>query len=362
MKNRICETSQANFVTALQTAVLTTVIGLGATSTAVAETYDVASTFPKNMIFAGESAEHLAKLIENATGGDVTLNIHGAGDLVPAFEVLNAVSSGAVPMGWDFMGYWGGTIPVAGLVGALPFGPGPDVINGWMWDGGGHELLTRAYGEIDVMPLPCHITSPEPGGWFNTEINTPEDLRGLKMRIAGMGGKVMERLGASTQQIPAGEIYVALERGRIDATEFSLPVIDNTLGFQEIAKYYYYPGWHQPSTWQTLLVNLEVWEGFEPSTQEAIMTACTANVNWTLATAPAAQGAQIQTFVKENGTQVRRFPDAVLEALHAASIDVIAEEVARDAYVAEAYQSIQDYAAKAQFWKDIQTLPTFDDK
>lgn len=353
-------TSQSKRVSVLQTTVFAGALTLLAGTTAFAETYDVASTFPKNMVFAGESGEHLAKLIANATRGDVELEIHGAGDLVPAFEVLNAVSSGAIPMGWDFMGYWGGTIPVAGLVGAMPFGPGPDVINGWMWDGGGHDILKRAYADINVMPLPCHITAPEPGGWFNTEINTPEDLRGLKMRIAGMGGKVMERLGASTQQIPAGEIFVALERGRIDATEFSLPIIDETLGFQKVAKYYYFPGWHQPSTWQTLLINLDVWDGFDAATQDVIMTACTANVNWTLATAPAAQGAIIQTFIAENGTEVRRFPDAVLKALHAASVDVIADEVERDAYVAEAYQSIQDYVAKAGYWNEIQTLPNFD--
>ena len=147
-------------------ATLSAAVALATTSLVQAETLDVASTFPKNMPFLGEGAEVLAKNIETATGGEVSLRVHGAGDLVPALEVLNQVSSGAIPAGWDFVGYWGGTIPVAALAGAMPFGPGPDLFAGWMWEGGGLEIVQKAYDPLNVKLLPCHITAPEPGGWF----------------------------------------------------------------------------------------------------------------------------------------------------------------------------------------------------
>jgi TRAP-type mannitol/chloroaromatic compound transport system substrate-binding protein len=321
-----------------------------------AETLDVASTFPKNMPFLGEGAEVLAKNIEIATGGEVKLRVHGAGDLVPALEVLNQVSSGAIPAGWDFIGYWGGVMPVASLAGAMPFGPGPSLFTGWMWEGGGLEIVQKAYDPLNVKLLPCHMTAPEPGGWFNKEINTVADLQGLRMRISGMGGQVLNKLGASTQMIPGGELYVALERGRIDATEFSLPVVDESLGFAEIAKYYYFPGWHQPASWNSLIVNMDVWNGFGETVQEQILVACKATVTWSMAAAPEPQGAVIEKF-RSQGVETKRFPDEVLAALRTASKEVLEEEAAKDPIFKEAYDSILAYMVKAQDWESLQQLP-----
>ncbi|AUC56803.1 MAG: TRAP transporter substrate-binding protein [Sagittula sp.] len=340
-------------------ATLTAALAISTAGFVQAETLDVASTFPKNMPFLGEGAEVLAKNIDIATHGEVKLRVHGAGDLVPALEVLNQVSSGAIPAGWDFIGYWGGTIPVAALAGAMPFGPGPDLFTGWMWEGGGMEIVQKAYTPLNVKLLPCHVTAPEPGGWFNKEINTVEDLQGLRMRISGMGGQVLNKLGASTQLIPGGELYVALERGRIDATEFSLPVVDKSLGFAEIAKYYYFPGWHQPASWNSLIVNMDVWNGFGEEVQEQILTACKATVTWSLAAAPEPQGEIIEEF-RAMGVETKRFPDEVLAALREASTEVLEEAAAADPIVAEAYQSIQDYMAKAQVWNDLQQIPAAD--
>lgn len=321
-----------------------------------AETLDVASTFPKNLAFLGEGAEVLAKNIETATGGEIKLEVHGAGDLVPALEVLNQVSTGAIPAGWDYVGYWGGTIPVASLAGSMPFGPGPDLLVGWMWEGGGMEIVQKAYDPLNIKLLPCHVTAPEPGGWFNKEVNSVEDLKGLNMRISGMGGQVLNKLGVSTQLIPGGELYVALERGRIDATEFSLPVVDRDIGFAEIADYYYFPGWHQPASWNSLIMNMDVWNGFDQQTQDQIMLACKATVTWSLAAVPEKQGAIIEEF-RAQGVETKRFPDEVLEALRAASKEVLEEQAAEDEIFAEAYQSIQDYLAKAEIWTSLQIIP-----
>jgi TRAP-type mannitol/chloroaromatic compound transport system substrate-binding protein len=316
---------------------------------------DVASTFPKDMVFLGEGLLNAAKLVNEVSGGQLTLKVHGVGELVPMMEVFGAVSSGAVAAGWDWIGYWGGTVPVTALMGAMPFGPNPEVFLAWMMNGGGREILQKAYDKFNIQVLPCHITAPEAGGWFNKEINTPEDFKGLKMRISGLGGKVLNNLGASTQLIPGGEIFLALERGRIDATEFSLPIIDRQLGFQNIAKYYYFPGWHQPASWNSLLINKGVWNKLTDLQKNQLEVACMANIVYTLSIAPAAQVAVIEEF-KQKGIDVRRFPPAVMKALQEESRKVLEQEAAADPIFKEAYESLVNYMMNVNQWHDIQRL------
>ncbi len=321
------------------------------------KTIDVASTFPKNMVFLGEGAENLATLLSNVSDGKLNLKVYGAGELVPALEVFNAVSTGAVQAGWDWIGYWGGTVPVSGLMGAMPFGPTPEVFLGWMWEGGGREILQKAYDPFNVQVFPCHLTAPEPGGWFNKEINSTEDFKGMKMRISGLGGKVLNNLGASTQLIPGGEIFVALERGRIEATEFSLPIIDQSLGFQNVAKYYYFPGWHQPSSWNSLIINKDVYNKFTDLEKQQLEVACKANVVYTMSVAPAAQIPVLEKF-KSQGTDVRRFPPKVLQALQAESAKVLAAEAQNDPIFKEAYESLLNYMNSVNQWHNLQSLST----
>lgn len=320
-------------------------------------TIDVASTFPKNMVFLGEGAENLSKLLKEVTNGEINLKVHGAGDLVPALEVFNAVSSGAVPAGWDWIGYWAGTVPVAGLMGAMPFGPSPEVFLSWMWHGGGREILQKAYDKYNVQVFPCHLTAPETGGWYNKEIKTPEDYKGLKMRISGLGGKVINNLGASAQLIPGGEIYVALERGRIEATEFSLPIIDKSLGFQNITKYYYFPGWHQPASWNSLLINKDVYNKFTDLQKKQLEVACMANIVWSMSVAPAAQVPVIEEF-KKQGIVVQRFPEPVLQELRKQSQAVLEAESKNDPIFKEAYDSLTTYMKNVNQWHNLQKLPS----
>ena len=197
------------------------IIGLGcvaalsaaATAPAAAESYDLQSTFGLNVPSIGPSPQLWADDVRAMTGGAVDVTVHGAGDFVPPFEVFNTVSSGAIPMGFDWIGYWAETVPVANLVGSMPFGPSPDVAIAWMFEGGGLEIIQKAYDPHRIKIIPCHMVVPEAGGWFSREINSVEDLKGLNMRIAGLGGLAMARLGANTQLVPAGEIYVSLETG-----------------------------------------------------------------------------------------------------------------------------------------------------
>jgi len=325
------------------------------TATAGPAVLDVASTFPKGMPYLGEGGENLGKLLNDVSGGKIRLKVHGAGDLVPALEVFNAVSSGAVPAGWDWVGYWAGTVPVAALAGALPFGPPPEIFLGWMWDAGGLQILQRAYDKYNVKVLPCHLTAPEAAGWFRKEINTVEDLKGLKFRISGLGGKVLNRLGASTQLIPGGEIYLALERGRIDGTEFSIPLIDKTLGFANVAKHYYFPGWHQPASWNSLIINMGVWNSYNAQEKAQFEAACRANVIWSMMVAPGNQTEVLKEFEKQ-GVKIHRFPEPVLAKLRETAKEVIAEEAAKDPIFKEALDSLNAYIAKVQPWFELQAL------
>ena len=321
------------------------------------KTIDVASTFPKNMVFLGEGAENLSKLLSEVSGGKLNLKVYGAGELVPPLEVFNAVSTGAVQAGWDWIGYWGGTVPVTALMGAMPFGPTPEVFLGWMWEGGGRQILQKAYDPFNVEVFPCHLTAPESGGWFNKEIKSTDDFKGLKMRISGLGGKVLNNLGASTQLIAGGEIFVALERGRIEATEFSLPIIDQSLGFQNVAKYYYFPGWHQPASWNSLIINKGVYNKFTALEKEQLEVACMANIVYTMSVAPAAQMPVLEKF-KASGTAIKRFPPQVMKALQAESAKVLEAEAKNDPIFKEAYESLLNYMNSVNQWHNLQSLST----
>ena len=316
---------------------------------------DVHSTFPRDLAIQGESAHRLNNTLQEISSGKLKLEIYGAGDIVPAFEVFDAVSANAVSAGWDWIGYWAGKVPVTGIIGSMPFGPPPDVYIAWLYSGGGREILQKAYDKHNLWAIPCHMTLQEAGGWFNKEINSVEDFRGLKMRISGLGGKILNKLGASTQLIPGGEVYLALERGRIEATEYALPEIDDALGFPRIAKYYYFPGWHQPTSLNTLVINRNVWEEYTKQEQLMFETACSVNFLWSYTNGAVSQSDFISKFEKQ-GVQIRRFPDEVLDVLRDTSRIVLEEEAAKDPYFEEAYESILAFSAKVKRWHEIQAF------
>ena len=316
---------------------------------------DVASTFPKGLTVLQEGGEMLVAKVTELSGGSIKLRLHGSGDMVPAFEVFTNVSSGAIPAGWDWIGYWSGTVPVANLLGAMPFGPDPQSFAGWVYNGGGVEILQKAYDKFNVKVLPCSIIPAEGGGWFNKEIKSVNDFKGLKMRISGLGAKVLTKFGASTQLLPAGEIYLALDRGRIDATEFSLPEIDLQLGFYKIAKYRYFPGWHQPASINSFIMNKDVWNKYSAQEHSWFLNACKANITDIMNIA-SRQGTVIEE-LKAKGVQYRRFPDSVLAAMRKASQEVLDEEAAKDPYFKEALHSIRAYMKKIDTWNHLQAIP-----
>lgn len=319
------------------------------------ERIDVASTFGTNN-FLGQVALKLSENVKIATAGAINLDIREPGELVPAFEVFNAVSTGALPAGYDWVGFWSDTVPITKFFGTLPFGPEADVFAGWMWEGGGREILQSAYDPYGVKFLPCFINVQETGGWFNKEIVSVEDYRGLKMRIAGLGARIIEKLGASPQLIPGPEIYTALERGRIDATEFANPLIDKNMGFDQIAKYYYFPGWHQSASWMSLIFNMDVWNGIDAARQEQIELACRATLQWSM-TVNTAEQMKALNEIKTRGVEVRRLPELVIATLKETWHEVLREEIDASPLFAKAHQSLTDYQALVGEWERLQRLP-----
>ncbi|MBP6559088.1 MAG: TRAP transporter substrate-binding protein [Burkholderiaceae bacterium] len=322
---------------------------------ASAATIDVASTFPKDMLFLGDALKQFAKNVNEVTKGDIRLQIHGAGELVPALEVLSAVSSGAVAAGYDWVGYWGGSIPVTNLVGALPFGPSPEILAEWIWEGGGMQIVQKAYDKHNLQFLPCASVPSEPAGWFRKEIKEPKDLQGLRMRIGGLAGHALNKVGATTQMIPGGEVFVSLERGRIDAAEFSLPSIDETIQLQKAAEYYYFPGWHQPSSILSVMMNKKTWNGLNKPQQAQVMAACRSTMLWSLTNGVQSQLNAVQR-LEAQGTKVRRLPDSVLNVLRKATDEVVQAESAKDAIFKEAYDSLQAHVKRSQRWQELQKM------
>ncbi|GKY86577.1 TRAP transporter substrate-binding protein [Sinisalibacter aestuarii] len=331
------------------------------TGVGYADNYTLQSVFPLNLPSLGPAPQNFANLVSLMTDGDMTISVHGAGEFVPPFELFGAVSSGALDMGYDWVGYWAQQIPVASIVAAMPFGPSPDVTLAWMFYGGGREIIQKAYDPFNVRYIPCHVPISESGGWFNKEINTIEDFKGLNMRIAGLGGKVLARAGANTQVVPAGEIYLGLETGRLDSAEIGTPQLDAGMGFQKVAKYYYFPGWHQVASWNSIIVNGDVWADMSEREQEILEQACMANISFNLANMVNAQAEAIAE-IRAAGVEIRRFPDEVLNELRRISEEVLEEEATTDPIFAEALASIQSYVATVGEWTELQALPPREDR
>ena len=230
--------------------------------------WKMASSFPGELVQLGTLGKRFEAKVQTASNDSLRLKFYEPGALVPALEIFDAVSSGSLDAGWSSSGYWAGKIPALQFFAAVPFGPNPGEYLAWLQFGGGVELRQELYAAHNIHALHCGMISPEGSGWFREEINSVEDLKGLKMRFFGLGAKVMEKLGVSTQLLAGGDIFPALELGTIDATEFSMPAIDLDLGFHQVAKHYYFPGWHQPSSLLELIINKERWDGVDAQRQQ----------------------------------------------------------------------------------------------
>ena len=307
----------------------------------------------------GTPIPRVAEEVSLMSGGTLRMKVYEPGKLVPAFEILDAVSTGKINSGYTTAGYWAGKIPAAPLFSAVPFGPEAGEYMAWLYYGNGMDLYQRMYDEAgyNVKVLPCAVIAPETSGWFAKEINSPEDLKGLKMRFFGLGGKVMERLGVATSLLPGGEIFPALEKGAIDATEFSMPAIDQRLGFHKIVKYNYFPGWHQQATVFELLINKDVWNEASEQHQHILKEACKASMADSFAEGEAMQFAALKKNVEENGVEIRKWSPEMLELFRTTWEEVAAEESANDAFFAEVFADMTTFRSQYDLWEQNAFLP-----
>ena len=318
--------------------------------------WQVPMSFASTLTALGDTMPWVADQLRAVSGGNIDLQVAEPGAVVPALSIFENVSTGAIDAGYSWMGYEIGQVPAAALFGATPFGLESTDFLAWMNFHGGRELLNETFSPYNVYPIPCGTISPEAAGWFRSEMTKPEDFAGLKFRAAGVGGEIMTEYGMSVTMLPGGELYQALETGVLDATEFSLPTVDEQLGFFQVAKNYYLPGWHQPSTNQFLYVNLDVWNGLEDTTKATIEMACMAGNAMAIAKAEALQGAVLKRF-EENGVQVHVYSDDMLKGFYDTTKKVMERRSAENEMFGKVYASMMAFQEELTPWKEKGYLP-----
>ncbi len=312
--------------------------------------------FATNLPALGDNILYVSEQVKAASNGSVLLEVYEPGELVPPFSITEAVRDAKVDAGYTWLGYDQGKLPWSSLFGAVPFGMEPWEYTAWWYYSGGRELAEELYADFGIHVLLCGIIGPESAGWFRDPIDDLEDLRGLKIRFAGLGGMVIQRVGASVTMLPGGEIFQALEKGAIDATEFSMPAIDQRLGFDRIVQFNYFPGWHQPFTSLHLAVNPEAWSELASHQRAVIETACTAGVTRNLAHGEAIQGEALRKS-RERGVHVKSLPDDVLHELARVTSEVLSEQAQSDADFRRVLDSQRAFSAEYQGWKRVGYLP-----
>jgi TRAP-type mannitol/chloroaromatic compound transport system substrate-binding protein len=283
------------------------------------------TTWPKNFPGQGTGAERFAKSVNEATDGRLTIKVLAAGELVPAFESFDAVTRGAADAMHATPYYWQNKSKALNFFSTVPFGLTTNEVLAWMRYGGGQDLWDELYGQFGLRAWHAGSTGVQMGGWFNKEIKSAGDLNGLKMRIPGLGGDALRKLGVTTISLPAGEIFAALQSGAVDATEWVGPYNDLALGFYKIAKYYYWPGIHEPGTMAEFAVDRKKFDAL-PKDLQRIVVACVAQEGeWLTAEFNARNGSALDTLMRQHNVQLRRFPNDVLTVFGKASGEVIAE-------------------------------------
>lgn len=307
--------------------------------------WHMVTTWPKHFPGMGTAAEDLAARIGEMSNGRLTVQVYGAGERVPAMEVFDAVSGGAAQMGHGAAYYWKGKSAAMPFFTTVPFGLAAWEMNAWLHYGGGMELWRELYADFGLLPFDAGNTGVQMGGWFRRPITGLADLDGLKMRIPGLGGEVMQRLGVTTVNIPGGELFTSMQTGVIDAVEWVGPYNDLAFGLHKVAKHYYYPGWHEPGAALELIVNAKAWGELPEDLQAVVAAACAASGARMTAELTARNQQALRTLVDEHGVRLHPFPEEVLAALREASAEVLAELTAGDAFARKVYDSYRTFAA-----------------
>jgi TRAP-type mannitol/chloroaromatic compound transport system substrate-binding protein len=319
------------------------------------KTYEwkMVTTWPPHFPILGETADHLAQWINTMSQGRLKIQVYGGGELIPPLEGFDAVSQGVAEMCHGASYYWAGKSPATQFFSAVPFGMNAQQMNAWITSGGGQALWDELYAPFNLTPMPAGNTGFQMGGWFNREINTIDDFQGLKMRMPGLGGKVISKAGGSAVLSAGGEIYTNLERGVIDATEWIGPYHDYLMGFYKAAKYYYYPGWHEPGTLIELIVNKQAFESLPADLQAIVRTAAARATVWALAEFESKNNAYLQKMITEHGVELKQFSDPILKTLRQYSQEVVEEVIASDTMSKKIYTSFDTFRKNVSGWANV---------
>lgn len=311
------------------------------------------TTWPKNLPGLGTAPEKLARLVDQMSNGRLKIKVYGSGELVPAFEVFDAVAAGTAQMGHGASYYWRGKMPLAAIFSTVPFGMTAQEMNAWLHYGGGLELWRKLYVKFGIVPLAAGNSGVQMAGWFNKEINSLADIQGLVMRIPGLGGEVFQRAGGVAVALPGSEIYTSLQTGTIDATEWVGPYNDLAFGFQNIAKYYYYPGWHEPGTTLEAIVNKQAWDSLPMDLQRILEVASRAINQDVLDEFTARNNRALTILVNEHDVELRRLPEDVLIKFAELSEIVLNEAAADDPLSLEILRSYRDFLEEVRAYHSI---------
>ncbi len=290
--------------------------GSGEQPTSEVIEWKLVTTWPKGLPGLGAAPENFARRVNEASGGRLRIKVFGAGEIVPAFEVFDAVSGGVAEAGHGAAYYWKGKIPAAVFYTAVPFGMTAQEVNGWLHYGGGLTLWRELYAPFGVIPFAGGSTGVQMAGWFNKRLNSREDLVGLKMRIPGLAGEVFDAAGGSAVRIAGGEVYTSMQTGVIDAVEWVGPYNDRTLGLMEVGEYYYYPGWHEPGAMLETIVNADALAALPEDLQAIVRIAARATNTDMLDDFTANNSESLQILLSDFDTQVLPLPDDVMDALY----------------------------------------------
>ena len=321
--------------------------------------WKMVTSWPKNFPGLGTAAERLAERINAMSAGRLTVKVYAAGELVPALEVFDAVSRGTAEMGHGTPYYWKGKVPAAQFFSSVPFGLSTLEMNAWLSHGGGQALWDETYAPFGVKPLSAGNTTMQMAGWFNKEINSLDDIKGLKIRMPGIGGEVWSRLGATTVVLPGGEIFTALQTGAIDATDWVSPYNDLAFGLQKAARYYYYPGWQEPQSVLELLINQKAFDSLPPDLQ-AIVTEAARASTLDMMDDYVFNNALALDELKKSGTLLKRFPDEVLLAMQQETEQVLGELAAQSELNGRIWASMQAFQALATSMQALSEKELYD--
>jgi TRAP-type mannitol/chloroaromatic compound transport system substrate-binding protein len=313
---------------------------------------NLANAFPNSLTLIGEAPGKLAAKVARASGGTIEIRVNEPGALVPALQAIQATGQGSVDAAWSNAGFFAGTDSAFNMFAAVPFGPGIPEYLAWIHHGGGLQLSREMFAKHGVYNIPCAIIPPEASGWFRKEIKSVADLKGLKMRFFGLGAKAMAKLGVSTQLLAPGDIFQALQLGTIDATEFSLPVMDQKLGFHQVAKFYYFPGWHQQATFLEFYINRKKWDSLSDTQKAVIELACGDLTRDVIAEGEATQWRAMTEMRDKNGVQIKRWSPEIMAAFEKAWNEVVAEESASNPNFKRVYASYAKFRSDYSIWRD----------